>query len=144
MVQLVVSIRARESLRDLTGDPWNGRTLEWSTVSPPPAYNFAVVPNVDGVDAWWATRRSRETVTAVAIEDIEMPKPSALGFVTAFFAVAGGFGMVWHIYWLGAGSLLGALAYWIWLSWDEDDETILPAREVEALERVAHLRTTRA
>ena len=73
-----------------------------------------------------------------------MPKKSSLGFVTAFFAVAGGFGMVWHIYWLGAGSLLAALAYWIWLSWDEDDETILPARQVDDIERAARLRTTRA
>ena len=44
IAQLYVSIRTRERRLDLTGDPWNGRTLEWATSSPPPAYNFAVVP----------------------------------------------------------------------------------------------------
>ena len=73
-----------------------------------------------------------------------MPKPSSLGFVTAFFAVTGGFGMVWHIYWLGAGSLLAAMAYWIWLSWGEDDEMTLHAPEIENIERTTRLRTTRA
>ena len=143
-VQLFVSIRTRHLHRDLTGDPWHGRTLEWATPSPPPAYNFAVLPVVNGIDAYWAARNEGGAAAHGSIEDIEMPKPSSLGFVTAFFAVAGGFGMVWHIYWLGAGSLLAALAYWIWLSWDEDDETILPAREIEAIEHVSRLRTTRA
>ena len=143
-VQLFVSIRTRHLHRDLTGDPWHGRTLEWATPSPPPAYNFAVLPVVNGIDAYWAARNEGGVAARGSIEDIEMPKPSSLGFVTAFFAVAGGFGMVWHIYWMGAGSLLAALAYWIWSSWDEDDETILPAREVEAIEHVARLRTTRA
>ncbi len=143
-VQLFVSIRTRHLHRDLTGDPWHGRTLEWATPSPPPAYNFAVLPVVNGIDAYWAARNEGGVAAHGSIEDIEMPKPSSLGFVTAFFAVVGGFGMVWHIYWLGAGSLLAALAYWIWLSWDEDDETILPAREIEAIEHVSRLRTTRA
>ena len=144
IVQLVVSIRTRHLRRDLTGDPWHGRTLEWATPSPPPVYNFAVLPAVSGVDAYWAARHEGRLAEPAAIEDIEMPKPSSLGFVTAFFAVAGGFGMVWHIYWLGAGSLLAALAYWIWLSWGDDDETTLRAQEVENIERAARLRTTRA
>ncbi len=143
-VQLAVSIRTRHLRRDLTGDPWQGRTLEWATASPPPAYNFAVLPIVDGVDAHWSARPAGEPAAGEAIEDIEMPKPSSLGFVTAFFAVAGGFGMVWHIYWLGAASLLAALAYWVWLSWDEDDEMTLPAQEIESVEHLARLRTTRA
>ena len=44
IVMFVVSIRNRDKLRDLTGDPWGGRTLEWSTSSPPPDYNFAFTP----------------------------------------------------------------------------------------------------
>ena len=143
-MQLVVSIRTRHLRRDLTGDPWNGRTLEWATPSPPPVYNFAVLPPVNGVDAYWAARHEGRLADPEAIADIEMPKPSSLGFVTAFFAVAGGFGMVWHIYWLGAGSLVAALAYWIWLSWGDDDETTLRAGEVADIERAARLRTTRA
>ena len=144
ILQLAVSIRTCHLRRDLTGDPWQGRTLEWATVSPPPAYNFAVLPLVDSVDAHWAARRSGLPVAQGAIEDIEMPKPSPLGFVTAFFAVAGGFAMVWHIWWLAIGSLLAAVAYWIWSAWDDDDETVLPAREIESTEHLSRLRTTRA
>jgi cytochrome o ubiquinol oxidase subunit 1 len=143
-IQLFLSIRTRHLRRDLTGDPWQGRTLEWATVSPPPVYNFAVLPVVHGIDAYWASRHGGESDPPASIEAIEMPNRSSLGFVTAFFAVAGGFGMVWHIYWLGAGSLLAALAYWIWLSRNDNDETPLPAREVEATEHVARLRTVRA
>lgn len=144
ILQIVVSIKNRHLHRDLTGDPWKGRTLEWSTVSPPPAYNFAVLPVVEGVDAHWATTQSGSRIEAPQIEDIEMPRPSPLGFVTAFFAVTGGFGMIWHIYWLGIVSLVAAILFWIWSSWDDDDETLMPAREVESMERIGRLRTTRA
>jgi cytochrome o ubiquinol oxidase subunit 1 len=144
VVQLVVSIRTRHLRRDLTGDPWQGRTLEWSTVSPPPAYNFAVLPAVQGIDAHWAARRDDVPAPARPIGDIEMPKRSPLGFVVAFFAVTGGFGMVWHIYWLGAASLIAAVACWIWQSWSDDDETTLTAREVESFEAISRLRTVRA
>jgi cytochrome o ubiquinol oxidase subunit 1 len=143
VVQLVVSIRTRQQRRDLTGDPWQGRTLEWSTVSPPPAYNFAVLPAVQGIDAHWAARRDGVPAPARTIEDIEMPKRSPLGFVVAFFAVTGGFGMVWHIYWLGAVSLLAAVACAVWQSWSDDDETTLTAREVENFETISRLRTVR-
>jgi cytochrome o ubiquinol oxidase subunit 1 len=144
VVQLVFSIRTRHLRRDLTGDPWEGRTLEWSTVSPPPAYNFAVLPEVRGIDAHWAARRGGMPAQAGPVEAIEMPQRSALGFVLAFLAVAGGFGMVWHIYWLGACSLLAALAFWIGQSWGDDDETTLTAREVEASEALSRLSTVRA
>ncbi|MDB5856839.1 MAG: cyoB, partial [Ramlibacter sp.] len=144
VVQLVFSIRTRHQRRDLTGDPWEGRTLEWSTASPPPAYNFAVLPAVRGIDAHWAARRGAMPEEAGRIESIEMPKRSALGFVLAFLSVTGGFGMVWHIYWLGAASLFAALAFWIGQSWGDDDETTLTAREVEASEAMSRLSTVRA
>jgi len=51
LIQLVVSFIRRDQLRDTTGDPWNGRTLEWATSSPPPAYNFAFTPRVHDNDA---------------------------------------------------------------------------------------------
>jgi cytochrome o ubiquinol oxidase subunit 1 len=144
VVQLVYSIRTRHLRRDLTGDPWQGRTLEWSTVSPPPSYNFAVLPEVQGIDAHWAAQRGGMPDQARPIEAIEMPQRSPLGFVLAFLAVAGGFAMVWHIYWLGAVSLFAALAFWIAQSWGDDDETTLTVREVEASEAMARLRTVRA
>jgi len=49
LMQLWVSWRNRAALRDVTGDPWQGRTLEWSTASPPPDYNFAFTPVVHDV-----------------------------------------------------------------------------------------------
>jgi cytochrome o ubiquinol oxidase subunit 1 len=142
VVQLVVSIRTRHRRRDRTGDPWRGRTLEWSTVSPPPVYNFAVLPVVFDVDAYWVTKLlDPVNPPAPPIQDIEMPQRSALGFVLAFFAVSGGFGMVWHIYWLGVASLLGAVTFWVWNSWGEDDEMTVTAEELRTNERLGRLRT---
>jgi cytochrome o ubiquinol oxidase subunit 1 len=144
VLQLVVSIRTRALRRDLTGDPWRGRTLEWSTVSPPPAYNFAVLPVVQGIDAYWTARRDGAPLQPGLIEDIEMPKRSALGFVIAFLSVMGGFAMIWHIYWLGVAALVAGLGFWIHQSLNDDDETTVTAREVTSLEEISRLRTVRA
>jgi cytochrome o ubiquinol oxidase subunit I len=100
IAQLVVSIRTRESRRDRTGDPWSGRTLEWSTTSPPPAYNFAVLPRVESLDAFWGMKQRGPVVPAERYDSIEMPMNSANGFVTAFFAVVTGFALIWHIWWM--------------------------------------------
>src|SRR5260370_3707197 len=100
IVQLYVSIRTRERRRDLTGDPWNGRTLEWATSSPPPAYNFAVLPSVETIDAFWAMKRLGVTAPEPTYENIEMPRNSPIGFVTAFFAVVTGFALIWHSWWI--------------------------------------------
>ena len=111
VAQLVVSIRDREELRDVTGDPWDGRSLEWSTSSPPPVFNFAVLPHVEGEDDYWrikqrAPRARQVRAPSRTTSEIEMPRNSATGFVCAFFATIMGFGMIWHIWWLvvvGAG-----------------------------------------
>lgn len=113
IVQLVVSIRAREELRDVTGDPWNGRTLEWSTPSPPPAWNFAVLPRVTERDDYWvrkslARAEEGQPTHPREYQPIEMPKNSAIGVVNAFFAVVIGFAMIWHIWWMAALGALGA------------------------------------
>jgi cytochrome o ubiquinol oxidase subunit 1 len=113
VVQLVVSIRHREKLRDTTGDPWDGRTLEWATASPPPAWNFAVLPRVAELDAFWAKKqrmraRREQSVPKREYEPIEVPKNSPAGFVTAFFAVIMGFALIWHIWWMASVGLLGA------------------------------------
>jgi cytochrome o ubiquinol oxidase subunit 1 len=134
IAQLIVSIRTREERRDLTGDPWNGRTLEWSTPSPPPAYNFAVLPKVEGIDAWWAMKQAGVPRPGPSYEAIEMPRNSAAGFVAAFFAVMIGFALIWHIWWLALLGVLGALVTILASAWRLDDEEEIPAAEVARLE----------
>jgi cytochrome o ubiquinol oxidase subunit 1 len=135
IAQLVWSIKRRETLREGAADPWDGRTLEWSTTSPPPAYNFARLPQVGGLDAYWEAKQEVMPVSAEPFEAIEIPKNSGLGFFMSFFAVIGGFGMIWHIWWMGILALIAFFALIAWSSWDENDEFELSAAEVARLER---------
>jgi cytochrome o ubiquinol oxidase subunit 1 len=126
-------------LRDLTGDPWNGRSLEWATSSPPPAFNFAVLPNVQGEEPYWEIkRRAIETQQLAAEPDyqaIEMPRNSPTGFITAFFSTFTGFSLIWHIWWLVAVGLVAAYATFVWFAWRDVDEYRIPAEEVAAIDR---------
>ncbi|MGC1873762.1 MAG: cytochrome o ubiquinol oxidase subunit I, partial [Pseudolabrys sp.] len=126
IAQIVVSFRHREQLRDTTGDPWNGRSLEWSTSSPPPAFNFAVLPRIEEGDAYWETKQRalRQHVLAdePAYTDIELPRNSATGFVCAFFATFLGFALIWHIWWLAAVSFLGAFVTFVAFAWRDRTE----------------------
>jgi len=138
IVQLVVSIRTRAERRDLTGDPWDGRTLEWSTASPPPAWNFAFLPRVSGKDAWWSRKAlavRHDQVPAQEYEPIEMPKNTPTGFVNAFFAVLIGFALIWHIWWLAALGLLGAFATIVVFAFREREEEEIPARQLAQFDR---------
>jgi cytochrome o ubiquinol oxidase subunit 1 len=135
IAQLYVSIRTRESRRDLTGDPWNGRTLEWATSSPPPAYNFAVMPKVETIDAFWEMKRRGLTTVEPSYETIEMPRNSPTGFVTAFFAVVTGFALIWHIWWMVILGLLAAAVTMLVFGWSENREREIPANEIARMER---------
>jgi cytochrome o ubiquinol oxidase subunit 1 len=135
IVQLVVSIRRRDELRDLTGDPWDGRSLEWATSSPPPAFNFAVLPHVDAEDAYWsAKKRAREQGRMrdelAQYEPVEVPRNSPTGFVCAFFATVMGFALIWHIWWMVAFGAAGAFATFVVFAWRDKDEYVIPALEV--------------
>jgi cytochrome o ubiquinol oxidase subunit 1 len=139
IAQLVVSIRHRESLRDVTGDPWDGRSLEWATASPPPVFNFAVMPDVEGPDAFWAwKRRARRDGAGGEPEyrDIEMPRNSPTGFVCAFFATVMGFALIWHIWWMVLLGGIGAFATFVVFAWRDHDEYVIPAAEVARIDRV--------
>jgi cytochrome o ubiquinol oxidase subunit 1 len=139
ITQLVVSIRRREALRDETGDPWNGRSLEWATPSPPPAFNFAVLPRVEGVDAYWRTKQRAIQQARLSDEptyaDIELPRNSPTGFICAFFATFMGFALIWHIWWLVALAALGAYATFVVFAWRDRVEYFIPADEVARIDR---------
>jgi cytochrome o ubiquinol oxidase subunit I len=142
IIQLVVSIRTREQHRDLTGDPWNGRTLEWSTASPPPAWNFAVLPEVSALDAYWSSKHDTrgtpdQSKPTRAYQPIEVPKNSPIGFITAFFAVVIGFALIWHIWWLAVLGLFGALAALLAFAFRDEEEIEISAEEIARFERHA-------
>jgi cytochrome o ubiquinol oxidase subunit 1 len=143
VAQLYVSIRMRASRRDLTGDPWDGRTLEWATSSPPPPYNFAVMPQVETIDAFWEMKQTGPAATEPSYEPIEMPRNSPIGFVTAFFAVTMGFAAIWHIWWMAVLGLLGAVVVAMVFGWSENREEEISVAEIARLEgaRVALGRT---
>jgi cytochrome o ubiquinol oxidase subunit I len=135
IAQLVVSVRTRERRRDLTGDPWNGRTLEWSTASPPPGYNFAVLPQVDSLDAFWVMKQLGVAAPPERYEPIEMPGNSPNGFVTAFFAVVTGFAMIWHIWWMAIVGLVCAALTLLAFGWIERVEVEISGEQLADEER---------
>jgi cytochrome o ubiquinol oxidase subunit I len=139
IAQLFVSIRRRAELRDRTGDPWDGRSLEWATSSPPPVFNFAIPPDVTGEDAYWemkAHAKQRDFDRGEPdYKDIEMPRNSPTGFVCAFFATIMGFALIWHIWWMVAAGAVGAFATFVVFAWRDHDEYIIPAAEVARIDR---------
>ena len=143
IMQFVVSIRAREQLRDVTGDPWNGRTLEWSTPSPPPAWNYAILPRVTERDAFWS-RKQRTRVTrdqpaqAREYKSVEVPKNSATGFVIAFFAVVTGFALIWHIWWIAGLGVFGAFVTLLVFAFRDEEGTEIPPGEIAQFYRRHH------
>jgi cytochrome o ubiquinol oxidase subunit 1 len=139
VVQLVVSIRDREKLRDVTGDPWDGRSLEWATPSPPPFFNFAVMPNVEGEEAYWGIKLraidTQQLSPEPKYEPIEMPVHSPVGVYTAFFATVTGFALVWHIWWLAGLGLAAAFAGFVVFAWRDVHEFHVPVEEVARVDR---------
>jgi cytochrome o ubiquinol oxidase subunit 1 len=139
IAQLVVSIRRRAELRDFTGDPWDGRSLEWATSSPPPVFNFAIPPEVHGLDAYWQQKSRGKQQDLEKHEphyqDIEMPRNSPTGFVCAFFATVMGFALIWHIWWMVVAGFVGAVATFVVFAWRDHDEYVIPAREVARIDR---------
>ena len=139
VLQLVVSIRDRHKLRDVTGDPWDGRSLEWATPSPPPFFNFAVLPNVEGEEAYWGIKlravETQQLTPEPKYQPIEMPVNSSVGFFTAFFTSVFGFAMVWHIWWLAICALVAAFIGFVVFAWRDVHEFEVPAEEVARVDR---------
>ena len=136
VVQLLYSIKTRDQRRDVTGDPWDGRTLEWLTLSPPPHYNFAVLPDVHGEEAYWTRKQTAikqdQLIDEPDYQPIEMPVNTPTGVIVAFFASLCGFAVIWYIWWLAILGLIGAFAVFVWYAWRDEHEHIIPVEEVTA------------
>ncbi|HLK31759.1 MAG TPA: cytochrome o ubiquinol oxidase subunit I [Terriglobales bacterium] len=132
VIQLIVSIRAREQNRDTTGDPWNGRTLEWSIPSPPPPWNFANLPQIEGTDAFWTLKQKGLAAKPAdsSYTGIEMPRNNPIGFFMAFFAVVTGFALIWHIWWMAGIGFAGAILLVLAEAWRKKEEVEISAKEV--------------
>jgi cytochrome o ubiquinol oxidase subunit 1 len=134
LVQIAVSVMNREKLRDVTGDPWNARTLEWATSSPPPAYNFAFTPVVHQLDAWWDMKTRGYIRPLNGFRPIHMPKNTGAGVILAALATACGFGMIWYMWWLAAVSFAAIIAVAIAHTFDYERMFHIPADVVAATE----------
>ena len=135
VVQIAYSIWKRNELRDVTGDPWDARTLEWATSSPPPFYNFAVVPEIGNHDAFWdAKQRGLGHPRPKTYEPIHMPRNTPTGFLIGIVSVGLGFGLVWHIWWMAGGALLVMIALGIAHTFNEDRDYYVQPEAVKAIE----------
>ncbi len=134
VTMLAVSILERDKRRDVTGDPWDGRSLEWATPSPPPFFNYAVMPNVEGEEAYWGIKlkaiETQQMSPEPRYEPIEMPINSPVGFYTAFFASVTGFALIWQIWWLAVLGIVGAFIGFVIFAWRDVSEFHVPAEEV--------------
>jgi cytochrome o ubiquinol oxidase subunit 1 len=144
IMQLIVSIKNREALRDRTGDPWNARTLEWSVSSPAPVYNFAILPVVDEIDPFWVEKEKHLAEGRVHPKDIHyhsihMPKNTSAGFIISVFSGIAGFALVWHMLIPGLIGFFGMLITVIARTFTKDVDYYIPAKTVKETE-LAHLK----
>jgi cytochrome o ubiquinol oxidase subunit 1 len=133
-IQIYVSYRKRRQYRDTTGDPWNGRTLEWPTHSPPPMYNFAWIPEVSGRDPFWAAKQQKTPQSPSPFEEIHMPKNTSMGFFIGLFSGAACFAIIWYMWWLLPISLVGIIVCIVIRLSDEHPEFTLSPETVGKIE----------
>lgn len=134
LAQILASLIQKKRLLDTTGDPWNGRTLEWATPSPPPFYNFTVIPQVKTRDAFWEMKY--RGLAKPTYEDIVIPKNTAAGLYIGIFAFMAGFAFVWEIVWLAVASIIGVIVVFVLRAFNEESEYTLTAADVKKLETI--------
>ncbi len=136
LIQYFVSIRDRNSerLRDFTGDPWGGRTLEWATSSPPPDYNFAFTPVVHDLDAWYDMKSRQANRPLQGFRDIHMPRNTGAGIILAGLSMVFGLAMIWYIWWLAAVAFVALLAVAIGHTFNYDRDYYIKADVVTRTE----------
>jgi cytochrome o ubiquinol oxidase subunit 1 len=144
LIQIYVSIKNREALRDHTGDPWNGRTLEWAIASPAPVYNFAFLPVVTELDQLWDDKQHGKYPPTVAreYESIHMPKNTPAGVIIAIFAGILGFALVWQMWIPGVISFVGMIVTMIARTFSTDIDYYVDAETVKQTE-LQHLKEIR-
>jgi len=134
-IQFYVSVRDRKANMDLTGDPWNARSLEWATSSPPPFYNFARLPAITSLEQHWDDKQhGRAWQRQDRYEDIHMPRNTASGVVISVFSLILCFALVWHMWVLAGIGLIGVIATFVLRSYDRDVDYYVPAAEVKQIE----------
>ena len=136
VIQVIVSIKERNETRDLTGDSWgSGRTLEWAVSSPPPFYNFAVTPVAHGIDSFWEMKKDGTAYQKPEkYEPIHMPRNTGAGVIIGAFNLLLGFGLTWHIWWMAALGLVGAIVTLIIRTMDNDVDYYVQVDEIERIE----------
>jgi len=134
LIQLVVSYLKRHQLRDASGDPWAGRTLEWATSSPPPDYNFANTPVVHDVDAWWDMKKHGYQRPTSGFKDVHMPKNTGTGVVISALSLVLGFALIWHMWPLTIASFAAIVLAAIVHTFNYNRDYHIPAAEVTATE----------
>ncbi|GGB66235.1 cytochrome o ubiquinol oxidase subunit I [Blastomonas aquatica] len=134
LIQFAVSIWKREALAETTGDPWDGRTLEWATSSPPPAYNFAFTPRIHALDAWYDMKGAGVEHPADGYKDIHMPSNTGTGVILAAISTVCGFALVWHIWWLAGASFAALIVTAIAHTFNYKRDYYIPAAEVASTE----------
>ena len=134
VIQIAVSIKHRDTLRDTTGDPWNGRTLEWSTSSPPPAYNYAFTPVIHELDTWFDMKTRGFKRPDQDFRPIHMPRNTGTGVILAGLALVLGFAMVWYIWWLAVVAVAGLFVVAIDHSFNYDRDYYVDAADVKLAE----------
>lgn len=132
LAQILASVIQKNRLRDTTGDPWNGRTMEWASASPPQFYNFTIIPRIKSRDAFWELKQ--QGVPKPAYEDIHIPKNTAAGIYISIFAFLACFAFVWEIVWLVVASIIGIIISFVVRAYNEHSEYTLTAEEVQEME----------
>jgi cytochrome o ubiquinol oxidase subunit 1 len=134
LIQIVVSVLNRDKLRDETGDPWGGRTLEWATSSPPPDYNFAFTPVIHENDAWQDMKARGYQRPTNGFASIHMPRNTGAGVILAGLSTVCGLALIWYIWWLAAASFVAIVAYAIWHTFNYDRDFHIPVETVAGIE----------
>ncbi|BBI01359.1 cytochrome o ubiquinol oxidase subunit I [Buchnera aphidicola (Nipponaphis monzeni)] len=136
IIQIYVSFKNKKKYLDVTGDSWDGRTLEWSTQSPPQFYNFAILPQVKKIDDFWYRKKSMKhySYNNGNYKGFYMPKNTAIGFFISLLSTLLGFSNVWHIWWLSIISSILIVFFWIKQMFNKDTSYFVSKEKIQNIE----------